>query len=88
MEQPRGIQWTLMQELEDPDFANDVSLLSHTMGHMQAKTKRLAYCQDSRSRDNITKTKSMQINASQEAPLTADGRALRKLIASLTWAAL
>jgi len=37
---------------------------------------------------NITKTKSMQINASQEAPLTADGRALRKLIASLTWAAL
>ena len=51
MEQPRGIQWTLMQELEDPDFANDVSLLSHTMGHMQAKTKRLEYCQDSRSRD-------------------------------------
>lgn len=29
MEQPRGIQWTLMQKLEDLDFADDVSLLSH-----------------------------------------------------------
>ena len=38
MEQPRGIQWTLVQKLEDLDFVDDVSLLSHTLGHMQAKT--------------------------------------------------
>ena len=30
-----------MQKLEDLDFADDVSLLSHTQGHIQAKTERL-----------------------------------------------
>ena len=41
MEQPPGIQWTFMQKLEELDFADDVSLLSHTVGHMQAKTTKL-----------------------------------------------
>jgi len=41
MEQPPGIQWTFMQKLEELDFADDVSLLSHTVGHMQAKITKL-----------------------------------------------
>ena len=66
MEQPRGIQWTLMQKLEDLDFADDVSLLSHTVGHMQAKTERL--CSIARTAGleiNVTKTKTMRINTSK-----------------------
>ena len=59
-----------MQKLEDLDFADDVSLLSHMVGYMQAKTKRLC---------NITKTKSMEINASQKAPLTVDGQATEEV---------
>jgi len=51
----KSIQWTLLRRLKDLDFADDVSLLSHTMGHMQAKTERLQYCQDSRSRDQCHK---------------------------------
>lgn len=80
MEQPRGIQWTLMQKLEDLDFADDVSLLSHTVGHMQAKTERL--CSIARTAGleiNVTKTKTMRINTSQEAPLTVDGQAIEEV---------
>lgn len=36
-------------KLENLDFADDVSLLSDMMGHMQTKTERLQYCQNSRS---------------------------------------
>lgn len=35
--QPRGIQWTLLNRLEDLDFADDISLLTHTHHHMQEK---------------------------------------------------
>ena len=49
MEQPPGIQWTFMQKLED----DDVSLLSHTVGHMQAKTTKLC---------NIGRTEGLDIN--------------------------
>src|ERR1700753_2667348 len=30
MSPPRGIQWNIMQKLEDLDFADDICLLSHT----------------------------------------------------------
>jgi len=49
----KSIQWTLLRRLEDLDFADDVSLLSHTMGHMQAKTERLC---------NIARTAGLEIN--------------------------
>ena len=32
VKQPRGIKWTHMQKLEDLDFTDDVSLLSHAVG--------------------------------------------------------
>ena len=34
-----GIQWTLMEQLIDLDFADDLALLSHTHQQMQEKTK-------------------------------------------------
>jgi len=69
-----------MQTLEDLDFTDDISLLSHMVGHMQAKTERL--CNIARTAGleiNVTKTKSMQINVSREAPLTVDGQAIEEV---------
>ena len=69
-----------MQKLEDLDFADDVSLLSHTVGYMQAKTARL--CNIARAAGleiNVTKTKSMRVNASQEVPLTVYGQAIEQV---------
>ena len=36
-----GIQWTLHEQLEDLDFADDLALLSHSHQQMQEKTSRL-----------------------------------------------
>ena len=41
MSPPRGIQWTLTTKLEDLDFADDVSLLSHQFQHIKQKTSAL-----------------------------------------------
>ena len=32
------IQWTILDQLDDLDFADDLALLSHTHRHMQDKT--------------------------------------------------
>ena len=37
-----GIQWTLLTQLDDLDFADDIALLSHTQQQMQAKTNLMA----------------------------------------------
>ena len=69
-----------MQKLGDLDFADDVSLLSHREGHRQAMTKRL--CNIARTTGlqiNVTKTKSMRVNASQELPVTVDGQAIEEV---------
>ena len=50
----RGIQWTLMQKLEDLDFADDVSLFSHKV--VQFKTTRLC---------NIARTAGLEINVAK-----------------------
>ena len=36
-----GIQWTLWNQLDDLDFADDIALLSHNHDQMQNKTKLL-----------------------------------------------
>ena len=33
-----GIQWTMWEQLDDLDFADDIALLSHTHTQMQDKT--------------------------------------------------
>ena len=37
-----GIQWTLTKELEDLDFADDISLLAHRHGDAQTKLEHAA----------------------------------------------
>jgi len=36
-----GIRWTLLTNLEDLDFADDIALISHTRSHLQLKTVRI-----------------------------------------------
>ena len=36
-----GLQWTLWQQLDDLDFADDIALISHSQEQMQAKTDHL-----------------------------------------------
>ena len=36
-----GIQWSLVEQLEDLDFADDLTLPAHTHTQMQAKTTKL-----------------------------------------------
>ena len=72
-----------MQKLEDLDLTGDVSLLSYIVGHMQAKTERLCNIDKTAGLEiNVTKTKNMRINASQQAPshpLTVDGQAIEEV---------
>ena len=69
-----------MRKLEDVAFADDVSLFSRMVGHMQANTTRL--CNIARTAGleiTVTKTKSMRISTSHEAPLTVDGQAIEEV---------
>ena len=57
-----GIQWTLVDQLEDLDFADDLALLSHTHSQMQAKTSKLeAISSKLGLKINTDKTKTMRV---------------------------
>ena len=73
----RGVQWTLFSHLEDIDFADDVTLLSHRQNDMQNK----AVAVDGAGSDiglkiNIPKSKTMRANQTNEDPITIRGVAL------------
>jgi len=60
-----GIQWTLVDQLEDLDFADDLALLAHTHTQMQAKTTKLeAISSKLGLKINTDKTKTIRINSS------------------------
>jgi len=59
-----GIQWTLVDQLEDLDFADDLALLSHTHSQMQAKTSKLeAISSKVGLQINNDKTKIMRVSS-------------------------
>ena len=59
-----GIQWTLVDQLEDLDFADDLALLAHTHTQMQAKTTELeAVSSKLGLKINTDKTKTIRINS-------------------------
>ena len=59
-----GIQWTLVDQLEDLDFADDLAHLSHTHSQMQAKTSKLeAISSKLGLKINTDKTKIMRVNS-------------------------
>ena len=77
-----GIQWTLMEQLDDLDFADDLALLSHSQAQMQDKTSLL----ESRSAEvglkiNKRKTELMKMNtrANNPVPVTVGGDPIKEV---------
>ena len=65
-EKRRVIQWTFMKQLEDLDFADDISLLSHKQQDAQGKLRRVAEEAGKIGLQiNIAKTEAMSINNKQ-----------------------
>jgi len=67
----RGIQWGLVNRLEDLDFADDLCLLSESHGDMQTKLEDLTYKAEKAGLIiNLKKTKVLRINTSKIDPFT------------------
>ena len=68
--QRTGIQWTLTKQLEDLDFADDISLLPHKQQDAQEKLCRVAAeAEKTGLQINIGKTEAMRVNNKQDDPL-------------------
>ena len=66
-EKRNGIQWTMLTQLDDLDFADDLALLSHSHRQMQDKTTELALISERVGlKINKTKTKILRTNATWE----------------------
>ena len=66
-----GIQWTFTKQLEDLDFADDISLLSHRHQDAPEKLSRLAEEAEKTGLNiNIKKTVVMRINNKKQDPIT------------------
>ena len=75
-----GIEWTLWTQLDDPDFADDLALLSHSHSQMQDKT----ICLETISagtglKINRKKTELMKINSKANTPVTVRGESIREV---------
>ena len=79
-EKRNGIQWTLWDQLEDLDFADDLALLSHTQQQMQEKTSIVA-ATSARIGLNIHKGKSkvLKVNATNAAPIMLEDEAIEEV---------
>ena len=76
-DQRTGIQWTLLTQLEDLDFADDLALVSENHTHMQQKTDRLQTNSEQLGlKINTGKTKTMRLNPSKQDPITLRGETI------------
>lgn len=75
-----GIQWTLWNQLDDLDFADDLALLSHTQQQMQEKTSIVA-ANSARIGLIIHKGKSkvLKVHATSTQPIMLDEKALEEV---------
>lgn len=65
----RLTSWTLFTTLEDLDFPDEFTLLSHTDCHMYEKTSRLSsFAQQVGLRVSPTRTEAMTLNVTNLAP--------------------
>jgi hypothetical protein len=74
----RGIQWGLIDKLEDLDFADDLCLLSETYGDMQTKLEDLIKeAGKAGLAINVKKTKALTANTSKTEPFTLRGESIQ-----------
>ena len=76
-DQSWGISWALLSMLKDLDFADDLSLDSHTHQHMQEKKTQLStYAQQVAPKISQKKTEVMLLNVSNPKPVQVSGEDL------------
>ena len=70
-EKRNGVQWSMLTQLDDLDFADDLALLSHS--HRQIKTTELALISAQVGlKINKRKTKILRTNTTCETPINRD----------------
>ena len=75
-----GIQWTLLTQLDDLDFADDIALLSHSRNQMQDKTTILASTSAQTGlKINLRKTELLKVNTTAQAPITVSDKPIREV---------
>ena len=73
-------QWALWTELDDPDFADDLALLSHNHSQTQDKTTLLETTSAGTGfKINRKKTELMKMNTTANAPITVGGEPIREV---------
>ena len=73
-----GIQWTLWSQLDDLDFADDLTLLSHTHEQMQEKTDLLNLVAAQTGLNIMNKTQIMRANTKNKNVVTVEGKPLEE----------
>ena len=75
-----GIQWTLLSQLHDLDYADDIALLSHSHKHAQDKAQSLATTSGMTGLTiKRSKTKTMRINSAKEEPIKLGNEAIEDI---------
>jgi hypothetical protein len=76
----RGIQWGLVNKLEEQDFADDLCPLSETHGNMQMKLEDLTNKAEKTGLViNVKKTKALSVNTSKTDPFSFRGESVEHL---------
>lgn len=75
-----GIQWTMWEQLDDLEFADDIVLLSHTQTQMQEKTDRLSQTAIKLGlTPNTTKTQVIKIHSKNRHPIYLNSTPLKEV---------
>ena len=73
----RGIQWGVRGQLEDLDFADDLTIMSHSHKQLQDKTNRLIhFAKQVGLVINVRKTEEMKVIEKPQNPLNINGENL------------
>ena len=75
-----GTKWSFTETLDDLDFADDISLLSHRYSNIQRKSDELARnAEKIRLQINTNKTKMLRHNSQTADPITIGGRDIEEV---------
>ena len=75
-----GIQWKILTQLDDLDFADDLALMSHSHRQMQDKTTDLAQISAHVGlKINKKKTKILRLNTTFERPIMLEGEGFEEV---------
>ena len=74
-----GIQWTFTKQLEDLDFADDISLLAHRHEDVQTKLEHVAdEAEKVGLQININKTEVMRVNNNRQEVIKLQGKEIKE----------